>query len=31
MDLNLGKITHKDMWDDFCKRVGGKMNIKLLD
>lgn len=30
-DLNLGKITHKDMWDDFCKCVGAKVNIKLLD
>ncbi len=29
--LYTGEIFHKDMWDDFCRCVGKKIDIKLLD
>lgn len=29
--LYAGEIFHKDMWDDFCRCVGKKIDIKLLD
>jgi len=28
--LNLGKITHQDIWQDFCQCLGQFINIKIL-